>query len=168
MIHDYWSVVTVYDDVVDIDLCNTVAMELTNTCELMTGIVLNTDPKDTVYDFFEALDPVPNHQNLINDLYEKSIIDDPQGQYAIRVHEMKEGGRMALHDDSKYQCSFSIYLSECIGGELQLISPSGNESLILSPIIGRCVKLQPDVPHAVHDVQKGTRISLQIFQQKIH
>ena len=160
----YWAVATVYDGVVDMSLCNKVADEIKNNSELLTGVVTNADPKDTKYKFCES--NAVDHQDLINHLFSHLIIDDPKSTYAVRYHEMEEGGCMAWHDDSKYKCSFSIYLSDCIGGELQVMSPSGNESIVLAPITGRCVRLERDVTHCVLDVEEGVRRSLQIFEKR--
>lgn len=132
------------------------------TDEMMKGAVGNTDPSDTDYNFTE------DHQfdylgKWLQDSGLIPILPDHDVKMASRHHRMHKAGKMAWHCDGDYSIAATLYLSQCEGGELQVLAPCETKSIFVKPMPNRLVVLKCENRHRVVEVIEGQRDSIQIF-----
>jgi len=113
----------------------------------------------------------PEESDFVNHLIDLKmipIIPKHRLDYVCRVHEMEEGGQMDWHDDNGHSLAVSYYLSECVGGELEVVLDRNDDCDIervirLSPKTNRIVVMKGANMHRVLPVESGKRKSVQIF-----
>lgn len=157
----YWDRICIADGCFDVNWFEELSdlIEKNNSSEI--GIVNNTDPSETSYTAHVGnWNKYKDWFDYIVDLKLFPILPDHETHWFFRVHKMEVGGKMAEHCDGNFSLAVSIYLSECEGGELCI---RGEDSILVSPKVGRMVVLKCDTLHSVLPVKQGIRKSIQLF-----
>lgn len=175
MIVNFDDLVSVSDDILDVNLVTDAYETLTILTEEGEGTVQGSKKNLTKYSYWqvsvqsgEKLDIEERLFNHILSLGVVPVIPEHDINYSIRVHKMGKGGKMTWHYDGSYSIALSIYLSECSGGELEIELLGDNDyglskNLFVSPRKGRMVVMKCDTRHRVLRVKDGERRSIQIF-----
>ena len=163
--HSYWDQVLVVDGEIPFEMLQEAKNQIVSSGAQEKGLIAGANPQATKYYY------VPDADNksifIVKHLESLGVIPKIEGyetRYQIRYHVMTPGGKMAWHTDSTYSIAVSIYLTDSVGGELQ-IHPKDDlsQSVILSPKQGRVVIMKCDNLHRVLELQEGSRESIQVF-----
>ena len=165
------DIALVSDGEVDASIAEKLVSFVENNSFYTKGIVGNSPEKDTNYLASCTKDRSEIEAAFFNHLLSLNLIPILPGHeisYVSKVHEMKRGGKMAWHTDSIYSLAISYYLSDCVGGELEIVLFENDESdlqktIKISPKKNRVVVLKGDNMHRVLPVKSGNRKSIQIF-----
>lgn len=158
----YWDSVLVCDNCFPESVYSKAVIALNHNLGMTEGEVGGANKEDTKYRFTAGLDL----NFLADNLIERGLIPtlpDHGIEKQIRHHVMLEGGKMAWHCDSGYSIAATAYFSSCDGGELQIESPCGTQSILINPQPNRVVVIKCDNMHRVAEVFGGKRESIQIF-----
>ena len=161
----YWDQVLVIDDEIPDEILNSARECVVNAGEIKEGKVLGTNPQETKYNYI--LDRDQKSFFLISYLESLGVVPQLEGhttKYGVRYHVMEPGGKMTWHTDKDYSIAISVYLTDNVGGELQVHRKDDlSQSVMISPKRGRAVIMKCDNLHKVLEVQEGPRESIQIF-----
>lgn len=157
----YWDKLLVADNLIPDEIMKKLHEYSEEGKSLEKGIVANDEKGFSDYKF-------AHHDfSYLKDWVMKSgLIPELQGhekEVTARYHFMSEGGCMSWHCDTSYSVAASVYLNECEGGELQVSSDCGTQSVMVSPITNRIVIIKCEQMHRVLPVLSGERHSIQIF-----
>ena len=165
------DIVLVSDDEVDASIAEKLVSFVENNSAYTKGVVENAPEKDTNYLFRCTKDKSQIEGVFFNHLLSLDLMPILPGHeisYVTKVHEMKRGGKMAWHDDGNYSLAISYYLSDCTGGELEVVLFENDDNNLqktikISPKKNRIVVLKGNNMHRVLPVKSGNRKSIQIF-----
>lgn len=177
----YWDSVLVVDNELDEKLMQDVYDEL---LEVHSTLQKN-DVEHIKYDAYimdDFVDDFHRHQTEEKNNYTKlqkeflahlkglDVIPELENHdvsYHFRAHQMKKGGQMPLHQDVSYSLAVSIYLSGCLGGELEAHrfpqDCAVQEAIQVKPRRNRMAIMKCSTEHKVLEVKFGTRESIQLF-----
>lgn len=181
MRQSYWDAVLVVDNELDEKLMQDVYDELLE----VHSILQKNNVEHIKYDAYIMDDYIDNfhkHQTDSDNNYTKlqkdffahlkslnviPELDNHDTSYHIRAHRMEKGGKMPLHQDESYSIAVSIYLSGCLGGELEAHrfpqDCAVQEAIQVKPKRNRMVVMKCSTEHKVLEVKFGTRESIQLF-----
>lgn len=176
MRHVIDDTVLISDDEVNSDVAEKLVSFLESNFDYEEGTIGNIPSDKTKYRFKGGGKIEKNsseESNFVNHLIDLEMIPVMQGhrlEYTCKVHEMEEGGKMDWHDDHGHSLAVSYYLSECVGGELEVVLATNDDCDIervirLSPKRNRIVVMKGANMHRVLPVEAGKRKSVQIFLQ---
>jgi hypothetical protein len=161
----------VSDDEVDASIAKKLVSFVEENSFYVKGVVENSPEKDTNYLSRHTKDKSEIEGVFFNHLLSLDLIPILPGHkihYVSKVHEMKRGGKMAWHNDGDYSLAISYYLSDCTGGELEVVLFENDDSNLqktikISPKENRIVVMKGNNLHRVLPVKSGERKSIQIF-----
>jgi hypothetical protein len=165
------DIALVSDDEVDASIAKKLVSFVEENSTYTKGVVENSPEKDTTYFASYTKDKSEIEAIFFNYLLSLNLIPILPGHeisYVTKVHEMKRDGKMAWHNDGDYSLAISYYLSDCTGGELEVVLFENDESdlqktIKISPKKNRIVVLKGNNMHRVLPVKSGNRKSIQIF-----
>lgn len=162
----YWDSVLVCDGEID-----------SNTIDEWKGVLGSANRKSTVdgtpesESLFFASKPNRDVSDAIFDKLRNigimPVLENHKVWTLAKLHRMNPGGKMARHNDYDYSLAATIYLSDCVGGELKVYS-GYDQDLLIKPVTGRVVVLKCDNDHQVLEVESGIRESIQLFVRYEH
>lgn len=156
----YWDTVLVVDDGIPEELLEETLHN--RPSDFVDGKV-DDEPKSTTrYKSKQDIDA----SRLYNFIQEMNIIPKLTNHKTVwhaNYHVFNVKDNMGWHADSKYSIAVTLYLTNCVGGELQVLHDSGTQSILVSPTRNRLVVMKCDQAHRVLDVIEGQRDSIQIF-----
>lgn len=157
----FWDSVLVIDGEISDDLIDQ-ARGL-KPSDLEEGAIEGTDPHETSYKTKNNIDAGFLY-NSIDFLGVIPKLDDHEVTWVSNFHSFNAGDRMTLHCDSKYSIAMTVYLTECVGGELQICKGDDySQSVVLSPLPNRLIIMKCENQHRVLEVTDGTRDAIQFF-----
>ena len=159
----YWDSVLVVDNEVPEELITELLDSRPDDFE--EGTITNSFfPNETRYKTRQHM------EGTVDELYEHldnlGVIPRVEGcsvKYVANFHSFDKEGKMAWHDDAGHSIAVTLYLTDCYGGELQVLHKDGTQSVIVSPQRNRVVILKCESRHRVLEVLDGQRESIQIF-----
>ncbi len=171
------DIVLISDDEVDINVAEKFVSFIEKTASFKDGVVRGTSANKTKYrvgflnNYTKNTEKSAEEVELFNHLLSLSLLPVLPGrdiEYITKVHQMKRGGKMAWHNDGDYSLAVTLYLSECVGGELEVVVGANEKGDIknivkVSPKKNRIVVLKGSNEHRVVGVKSGKRKSIQIF-----
>mgnify|MGYP005988406595 CR=1 FL=1 len=177
MRYTFEDVVLISDEEADINVAEKFVSFIERKVPFKEGIVSDTPSNETKYrvgfinNYTENIEKSAEETELFNHLLSLNLLPVPPNHdihYITKVHEMKRGGKMAWHNDGDYSLAVTFYLSECVGGELEVLLGANDEGDIkntvkVSPKRNRIVVLKGLNDHRVLNVKSGKRKSIQIF-----
>lgn len=177
MRYDIEDTILICDDEIDPFVAEKFAAYTEKNKSFEDGIVGNTPDSENKYrvafinNYKKNIEKSSEEVEFFNHLLSLNllpILPDHDIIYVTKVHEMRRGGKMAWHNDGSYSLAISYYLSDCVGGELEVIIGSNNEgdiekSIRVRPKINRIVIMKGDNQHRVLPVKSGKRRSIQMF-----
>lgn len=159
----YWDSVLVVDGEIPDSLVTELLREKPDN--LVEGEIPNSPvPEETIY---KAGHDVGNSTEelyaYLNNLGVIPTLDNHTVRYKANYHVFEKGGKLMWHSDTGYSIAVTAYLTDCVGGELQVLHKDGTQSVIISPQRNRVVILKCENNHRVLEVLDGQRESIQIF-----
>lgn len=163
----YWDTALVVDNLIPEDMLSKMVEDVRDDAiNLIEDVVTGTPTDDTEYkasennSFDYVLDWVLG-QDLLPTLEGHEISG------VARHHRLEKGGKMAWHEDHMYSIAVSVYLTSCVGGEIQICKNCGTQSVLVEPKPNRIIVMKCDSYHRVLEVLDGERESIQIFLKYI-
>jgi len=163
----YWDTALVVDDELSQNTLDAAKSLKPKNKDFKKGCIIGADEGDTNFMAKNKIDASDIYA-AINQLNIIPYIESEEVEWWANFHSMSVGGKMAWHNDSNNSLAVSMYLGTCSGGQLQVLSPCGTQSVMISPRENRIVVLKAETKHRVLEVEDGSRDSLQFFIRYIN
>ena len=105
---------------------------------------------------------------FINTIRDKGLLPNQLSYTAVTFRIRQAiGGEIKPHYDDHYYFVMSLYLNNCIGGDLHIVDKITNEEYSISPKRNRLVIMTTGNLHWTTPVEKDERLSIQMFVNKV-